>query len=211
MISKLRMYKVSLTAIFFAVSLLTCAAHASTVASNLGETPTDVDFVSGSYWDAASFSTDDQIYTLNFVSLLLSNTAPGQALVSLYADNGGSPGALIGNLTSPDLYPSDQSLVDFDGDGLSLAADTSYWTVLQALSGEFAWSWTESNQGSGPGFQTVWANTADGGQDWSVYGDQPMMMGVDGTAAAATPEPVTIGLLLTGLATESGWALAAGV
>ncbi len=62
---------------------------------------------------------------------------------------------LIGNLTSPGFYPSDQSLVDFDGDGLSLAADTSYWIVLQALSDEFAWSWTESNQGSGPGFQTI--------------------------------------------------------
>ncbi len=209
MISKLRMYKGSLTAFFFAIPLLACTtlAHASTITNNLGQTPADVDFFSGTTWGAAGFRTDNQSYILDSVSLLFSNSTQGQALVSLYADNDGSPGTLIGNLVSPASYTSDPSVVDFGGNGLSLSPDTSYWIVLQAVSGEFTWSWTESSQGSGPGFQPNWALTSDGGQDWSVFGDEPMMMGVDGTALVATPEPASIELLLTGLA---GVAMGAG-
>ncbi len=55
---------------------------------------------------------------------------------------GAQPGTLVGNLNSPSSYSATLAATNFSTSGLSLAANTQYWVVLNANSGAFDWSWT---------------------------------------------------------------------
>ena len=108
---------------------------------------------SGSLALAADFSTDAD-YLLSSVTLLIVQDTAGIASVSLYSDNSGYPGTLLGTLTSPDTYPTSgvSSTTFTSTDGIALSANQTYWIVLTAPSGSFDWSWTADNAGTGAGF-----------------------------------------------------------
>jgi hypothetical protein len=82
---------------------------------------------------------------------------------------------------------------------LTLSANSTYWIVLKALSGEFDWAWTADNSGTGTGFQGTWGISTDAGGTWYTYAVYPTQFSVTTTAATATPEPGTGWLGITGL------------
>lgn len=148
---------------------------------------------SGSNWLAASFGTGDSTYQLDSVTLLLENTVPGNAVVDIYTDGGLQPGTLVGALTSPSGYLGPLVETTFTASGITLAADSTYWVVLAATSGEFDWGWAASDSGTGIGFQDTWSQSFDGGNSWFTFvgpDSYPTQMIV----TASVPEPGTLTL-----------------
>lgn len=183
---------VGLAAAFLA---LASTGWADVLSDNLSEATADLEYLSGPTQVAAGFKTDYQSYYLDNVMLWLGNPVPGQAALSLYSDNASQPGSLVGTLLSPSLYFPDLASMTFGGNNLFLEANTSYWIVLQALSGQFTWGWTESNFGTGPGFVGNWAVRTSPGA-WTTFDGEPTQMQVNATA---TPEPGSLALLGAGL------------
>lgn len=185
------------TSVGLAGAFLTLAstAWADVLSNNLSEITTDLEYLSGPVQVAAGFKTDNQSYTLDNVILQLANPFSGQAVASLYTDNGSQPGSLVGALISPLLYLPDPTPMTFSGNNLFLDINTSYFIMLQAISAQFAWAWTESNSGTDPGFKTNWAVSTSPGV-WSSFASEPLQMQVNATA---TPEPGSLVLLGAGL------------
>ena len=164
-------------------------AQATTLSDNLSNATYDIEAVTGSTWAASSFGTDASAYTLDSVTLLLEESSAGTATLDIYSDGGLQPGSLVGTLTASTAY-STTTLSDttFTASGITLAADTTYWAVLQSSAGEFDWSYTADNTGGGAGFQDQWAESDDAGATWFDYDTDPTQMQVVATAVAA-PEP----------------------
>jgi hypothetical protein len=177
------------------------AAHPNDVrgdvvlSDNLGAASAGTEAAAGSTWLTASFGTDASSYAITSVTLLLANPIAGTAELDIYRDGGLQPGALMGTLTSPGSYSSTLAETTFTSSGISVAANSTFWVVLKAASGEFDWSWTSSNSGTGAGFQDTWGSSFDGGTTWYCYSIYPTQMRVD---AAVTPEPTSIALMGSG-------------
>jgi hypothetical protein len=182
------------------IGTLPSTSRAGTVLSdNLSATSGGTEAASGSTWLTSSFGTDASSYTLNSVTLLLANSVGGKAEVDLYTDGGLQPGSFVGTLTAPGSYSSSLASTTFTTSGITLASDSTYWVVLKALSGEFDWSWTTANTGSGVGFQDTWGESDDAGATWFTYDTFPTQMSVSATSAsAAVPEPTSLALFGSG-------------
>ena len=170
--------------------------------------PTAAPRPTGSSWLAASFGTGDATYQLDSVTLLLANPIAGAAVVDIYTDGGQQPGSLVGTLTSPSSYLGPLVETTFTAGGITLSADTTYWAVLHATSGEFDWGWASGDSGTGVGFQDTWSSSGDGGNSWFTFapvttpagvtlGTDPLQMIV----TASVPEPCSLTL----------WGLVAGL
>ena len=94
----------------------------------------------------------------------------------------------MGVLTSPTSYSSTLANTTFTASDINLAANSTYWVVLEAQSGEFDWSWIASNTGTGIGFQNTWGNSNDAGATWFIYNIYPTQMRVS-IASSSVPEP----------------------
>ncbi len=68
--------------------------------------------------------------------------------------------------------------------GLPLAADSTYWVVTRATSGQFASAYTDSENGTGVGFSPTWAHSENGGASWSPESLSPLFLGVDANTFA---------------------------
>ena len=181
--------KISLITLnFLLVSAL--IAHADTISSNLSNATAGTEAASGRTWLTASFGTDSSSSSLSNATLLLSNPIAGVAEVDLYSNSLLQPGSLLGTLISPLSYSTSLSNTTFSGNGLTLSANSTYWLVLKALSGEFDWAWTSDNTGAGTGFQGTWGNSTDAGVTWYTYAVYPTQFSVT-TTTAAVPEPGT--------------------
>lgn len=174
------------------------AMNADTISDNLSNTTASTEVASGSTWLTASFGTSSSSSSLSNVILLLSNPTSGVAEVDLYSNGLLQPGSLVGTLTSPGNYSTSLSNTTFSSSGLTLSANSTYWIVLKALSGEFDWAWTADNSGTGIGFQGAWGVSTDAGSTWFTYATYPTQFSVT-TAAAAVPEPGTEWLAIGGL------------
>jgi hypothetical protein len=173
-------------------------ARAVTIlADNTGNPTSGSDAVSGDVLLAADFSTDSSAWTLASATLVLQMSSTGTAALDLYSDNSGIPGTLIGALSSPATYSSSPAATTFNASGIALAANTSYWLVLSAASGSFDWSWTADNTGSGSGYLGDSAYF-DGSYWYQTAGIYPYQVSIaaDPAAAAATPDPSSISLLM---------------
>lgn len=173
------------------------------LSENLSNANSGVEAATGADWLASSFGTDSATYRLNSVTLLLQNPTAGLAELDIYSDGGFQPGSLVGTLASPTGFSSGLSDETFTTTGITLAANTTYWVVLHALSGEFDWGYTFDDSGRGAGFQDNWAASFDSGADWFDEGNSPTQMSVVATASAV-PEPASAALLLAGLAAPLG-------
>jgi hypothetical protein len=180
------------------------------LSNNLAEPTANADTISTTHWEAISFTTDNNAYTLDTVTLLMelgggaASAADIGALavadipeVDLYSDNSGSPGSLIAALAAIGTPSFSLQNIDFAGGGNALAANSTYWIVLQATSGVVAWGFPTDDNGTGIGFTDVWGETNDGGGSWTIHSvDQPDQAEVTADLVGA-PEPST--LLLTGV------------
>ena len=183
------------TALFGAALL---PAGAQTILSNNLSSPSGgADTATGTNWLTASFNTNASAYTLNNVTLLLANTSAGAAEVDIYADGGLQPGTLLGTLASPGSYSATLANTTFTTSGLSLAANSTYWTVLKANSGSFDLSFANDDSSTGSGFTDTYGNSPDAGATWFTFQGFPYQMSVTATATAV-PEPGTIALLASG-------------
>ena len=183
------------------------SVRAATISSNLSSTSAGTEAATGDTYLAGAFNTDSSTYTLNSITLLLSAASTGVSEVDLYSDGLLSPGSLITTLTSPSSYSSTLANTVYSSSGITLSADATYWVVLKSLSGEFDWSWTTDNTGTGAGYQSVWGTTDDAGTTWYSYDLYPLQFSVDATAlssastdpSSATPEPRTLLLIFSGV------------
>lgn len=169
---------------------------ADIISSNLSNATAGTEVASGDTWLTASFGTGTSSDTLSSVTLLLSHPISGVAEVDLYSTNLLEPGSLVATLTSPATYASSLSNSTFLSSGVTLSANSTYWIVLKALSGEFDWGWTADNSGTGTGFQGTWGLSTDTGSTWYTYAVYPTQLSVITTA---TPEPSTGWLGVAGL------------
>jgi hypothetical protein len=163
------------------------AAADAVLSDNLTSASGGVETATGDTWLTAGFGTDGRDYDLTSITLLLQRASiGGQVELDVYDDDFLQPGSLVGSLTYSGTIGSSLSEVTFTTTGLSLAANSSYWVVLKAVTGEFAWSWANDSDGSGAGFQHTWGSTDDAGATWFTYDSYPLQMSV---MATAVPEP----------------------
>jgi hypothetical protein len=181
------------------------------LSDNLTEPQQFVDALSTTYWHGISFATDNNAYTLDTVTLFMElggNTASIADVgtlavadvpeVDLYSDSGGAPGSLIAVLAALGTPSYSLQDIDFAGGGNALAANTTYWIVLRALSGNVSWGYASDNNGSGIGFTDDLGYSSNSGANWSTtVGDLPDQAEVTADLVGA-PEPST--MLLTGAA-----------
>ena len=204
---KLRIHLAAIAALAVSARLF---AGPIVLSNNLSEPTQDIDTLTTTTWHAISFATDNNAYTLDTVTLLMelgggsaasiaNVVAPAAAdipEVDLYSDNSGSPGTLIAALVAIGTPTFALQNIDFAGGGNALAANSTYWVVLRALSGVVSWGFASDDLGTGIGFTDVWAATGDGGGTWALHpNDQPDQAEV--TADLVAPEPST--LLMTGV------------
>jgi hypothetical protein len=176
------------------------AVSAATILSdNLSASPSGAEAATGSTWLTASFGTDASQYVLDSITLLLANPTAGNAEVDVYNDGGLQPGSLIAILAAPALFSTTPAQTTFTANGTTLSANSTYWAVLKATSGQFDWSWTSDNTGAGAGFQGAWGISTDAGATWFTYDVFPLQFSVSATpVTAATPEPGTLALSVAG-------------
>ncbi|WP_419840451.1 choice-of-anchor R domain-containing protein [Candidatus Poriferisodalis sp.] len=131
----------------------------SVLVSNVGQSTGGGSLNFGTSDAAQAFSTGSNAsgYTLSSVDVrfggLSQTDAASRLRVTVNADAGGFPGAVVGTLTFPvyTAFSSDQTLrFKAPEGGISLAADTTYFVVLDSF--QFGWS----------GFASLWRTTSDG-------------------------------------------------
>ncbi|WGS86101.1 choice-of-anchor R domain-containing protein [Methylomonas sp. UP202] len=154
--------------------------------------------VSGSTWEAQSFSTDNQAYLLDSISLLISSLDEGTS-VSLYSDAYSAPSQALATLTLSGAYTTNLAATGFLAGDFSLTANTTYWVVLSNVTGATDWSFQATDDGSA----NAWAEWD--GSYWSSSTSYPFQMSVRVTPAAV-PVPMSLPLMLTGLAGIVGFA-----
>jgi hypothetical protein len=171
----------------FAVALGAAATvHAATVlSSNLTATTSDVEAATSTRWLATSFGSSTSAMVLDSATLLLANPLASSATLSLYSDGGLQPGTLLATLASPVSYSATLASTTFTSGSALLAANTTYWLVLQTTSSSINWAWTSDNAGTGVGFQHSWGESDDAGVNWFTVDVYPAQLSVTASPIAA--------------------------
>lgn len=157
---------------------------------NLGNTTLTEAMYETDTWGASQFTTDGNSYILKTVDLLLYRTGDTTAQLDIYSNYGNVPGTALGTLASPVSIPLNTAeKVTFTASGISLSANSTYWVVLHAPTGQLWWSYTDDSTGTGPGFSTINTFSGNGGSSWATpidYYPNQMQVNAD---IAAVPEP----------------------
>ena len=181
---------------------LAAGAQTTILSDNLNSLSSGTDAVTGPTYFTSSFGTGANTYTLNSVTLLLDNSIAGTAELDIYKDasdyqgnSGLVPGTLVGTLISPASYSTSALTgTTFTASGITLAANSTYWAVLKANTGEFDWSFTGDNSvttGNGLGYQHTYGESDDAGTTWYTDNTDPQQMSVAATVIAPVPEAST--------------------
>jgi hypothetical protein len=159
-------------------------------------------------WQAQQFSTDFRSGILQQVVLNVSQSLPGDTVLDIYASVANEPGASpLGSLVSTGGYGSSLSPITYTG-SLALTANTAYFAVLRATSGQFAWGYADNNIQFGVGASRRWASSTDSGANWSGATTEPYQMRAT-LEVAAVPElqgmgaPLALSLMAGMLLTAS--------
>ena len=161
------------------------------ISNNLSGISGGVEIAVGTAWIAAGFSAGPTGGLLSGVTLKLAEFTPGQADVEIYSDSILQPGTSLGKLSLAGSYSSTALATTFTASEITLAANTNYWVVLKAVTGQFDWSWTLGNVGTGSGYQNTWGSSDDSGDNWFTYDPYPTQMNVTFVSPVAVPEPST--------------------
>lgn len=170
-------------------------AEAATIihSNNPSKTSAGTESASGARRLTSSFVTSTDVTFLTSVTLMLANTGSGAATLSVYSNSTLSPGTLVGTLTSPSSYASSLAATTFTASStITLQASTTYWVVLQANSGTFAWSWTGDNTGDGSRYMHTWGESDDSGTTWHTYNVFPLQMSVVASTTAITTSQILL-------------------
>ena len=163
---------------------------AMVLADNLGKSPAGYDPLTGPVWASGRFNTDAQAYSLSSVVLWATSVSSGSATAELYSDNGGTmPNAPLGSLTLSGSFPPSEGNATFTASGITLNPSSAYWIVVKGTGSGVNWYWTADNTGTGAGFDTHYAISADAGSTWGDTAPiEPMLMQVN-VDLAPVPEP----------------------
>ena len=146
-------------------------------------------------------------FTLNSIqiSALRIGTPIGNFSLSLYSNNGGIPGSLIGPLSGPN--PSAEMTYTYTASGISLAPQTTYWVAatgtapIGSANGDYIWNYSSTLNYSAIGDWSInstgndFALSATGGQSWTPFSGRIYQFAVN---ASPVPEPGTWALMLCG-------------
>ena len=188
------------------IAILGSLTPAPLLVGNHGQTPAEVDW-SGDI--AQAFTTGDIPggYLLDAV-VLRARQEGGTKLdladltASIHSDSSGFPGTSLGTLTDPsDGIPSTAGPVRFTADGIALAADTTYWLVLDQSTAStdhlFVTASGDEDAGSAEGWSI--ANGIRGrsflGTTWTFTPSTPLLIELRGARAdrtAPTLESATV-------------------
>jgi hypothetical protein len=183
-------------------------AQADIIYSNLNPT-TPFDTSNGSFVSSGgndyslsfSFSVQNHSYVVTSISFgaFLTAGGPNAIIATIYANNGGVPGAAV--YTSPEIdnqlaltgatNTNDQDLITIAlGGSVFLQQGQTYWLGLDNVSPDSEITWGYNGDG------TV-GNAALMLSEWTAVSREQGAFAIDGTIAS--PEPVSAGLLVSGL------------
>ena len=160
------------------------------ISNNLTGASGGVESAVGDTYLSAGFNSGTTGGTLGSVTLDLGNSVSGLVEVDIYSDGGLQPGTKVGALSLSGTYSATPVATTFVASGITLSANSTYYVVLKALSGQFDWSWT-TDDGLGDGYTGTWGESDDAGLTWFTYDVYPFQMNVSLTSAASVPEPST--------------------
>jgi hypothetical protein len=204
-------FRVRILIVVLGLGLCPLSARASQViVGNLSATPDPV--ASPSVIDPFDFwaqeFTSGVAATLQSVDASLGNFSAGNngdlvLTAQLYQVsspmNTPDQGTLIATLTQNGVIPtSGYANVEFDASpSVALSPNLSYWFVLSATSsdhsGQVDWQFTDTTSVTGPGSLTNAAVMSPGIlPPWTVFPGAPFLMQVNGSFAAAVPEPSSL-------------------
>ncbi len=193
-----------LTMALAAMSLFTAGSvQAGVVLSNMGTNgltdtsgPTNTDILSTNLI-GAGFTTGATAQQLDWISIVGFNNDSGTKTVSLFSDNGGSPGTLLA--TSSGTTVGLKDVYQFNFSGTNLAASTKYWVLP-----EVGLSWYIQSANAAPSEQNSSGfaydgikTSANGGSAWdgSVFN---YTLGISTSDVPPVPEPALTSLLCLG-------------
>jgi hypothetical protein len=217
------------TRLFIGIAFVTSSLSAATIISNLSAAALDapgagaVDFGSGAEVGAqftmGVTSFDHIFFTLGIVAIGTRSLGPNDVTVWVY---GGDTSAPSGSplLTLAPAGPFNGQLNDYVYTApadFTLAANTVYWLVASAVQNQEGWvTFSNSLAGAQPtgAFATgpLAYNRSSSGLPTSLFSNiSAVAYAVDGTAVTASgtaPEPSTIALALSAIASFAGYRLA---
>ena len=172
-----------------AVALLSSLAPvraADVLSDNLDAPQAGVESLADNYWIASSFGTGLTPRKLSTVTLPLTLFSGSSAAIMLEVHTSagalpGAPGVKLELLSHPVIPSFTPGEVVVTSSGLVLESSATYWVVLhvQGTSTVVDWPWSDSDAGSGVGFQHSWAYSGDWGGAWVSYDTLPMLMRVE--------------------------------
>lgn len=139
-------------------------------------------------WAAQSFTTDNAEYDLVSVEAVLGEGSvdpPPVVVAELHAEENGAIGAFIVTLVAPDVSgpASARTLVPLTP--VILAANTTYFLVLGSQApgdGTFEWSYAGTNDTTGSGALSSYADSQDSGANWNYGVKFPYFLQVNVTS-----------------------------
>jgi hypothetical protein len=114
--------------------------------------------------------------------------------VFLESNNAGAPGSVIeqigfGSVAAALGYPGALETANSFATPVTLVSGTEYWLVLTPHQADSDISWVAMGSTSVPEWVSL-----DGGSTWSLPGTDSLQFQIDGTPAAAVPEPSTFAM-----------------
>jgi len=128
-----------------------------------GLSPLDDNFDNGQ-----QFTTLSTPYTISNVEIDLYDSTPsdGTLTVALFSDAGDTPGAdldTLGTFSNSSLPDTSGGLLDVAFSGITLAADTQYWIMVEdSVTGEVVWNYNNGSAGTGVAGEYFEANNTSG-------------------------------------------------
>jgi hypothetical protein len=183
-----------------ALSLTAEVGRTAEVVSNLSEPGSGSLIASPTFWLGSSFTTDNQSYILNSLTLSVDAVlGPVSITLSIFEDQLGNPsGSALESIAN--VAVSSAGNQTFTSTGLSLSANTTYWVVFAEANNDPnipVWFATSSANQSGS-----WAigdsgrQSNNSGSSWS----SSVNLGKFSVDASPVPEPGVAVLSLLGLA-----------
>ena len=128
---------------------------------------------------AASFIAPAGGLTLKELTLKIARFDNSVAIVRVFSHGGAGPVSQVATFNLVGTLPTSPAPTKFVNVlGVKLVPAAKYWVVLSGLTGSVSWAFTNSSTGSGAGFTGEWAQSVNGGGNWSVSTSAPLQMQV---------------------------------